>query len=155
MADKTETKSPTPTVSEPKQLTAADLETVDAIRKVEPVAVPEWGGVVYVRELTALEKGKLDETIYDDDGKLKGELFGPGMAAACLCDAAGKPFYVPGDLRAILTVASKSVPAVKRVTEAAVRLNKARPEDAAAGKGDSAAGPAAGSPTASPSPSAA
>ena len=141
--------------TEPKVLTPTDLETADCDRTVEPVDVPEWGGRVHVRELTALETGKVEDAVYDEKDQVRAELVAPAWVAACLCDPTGKPFYRPGDTQAILTVGSKSAPVVRRIYEVAARLNGRARGAAAAGKDDSAAAPAGGSPSASPSPSAA
>lgn len=136
----------------PKVLTPDDLAAADADRRVEPVDVPEWGGRVHVRELTALERGQMDEAIYDQEGVLKQHLLAPGLVAAALCGPDGRPWYKPGDMQAVLTVGSKSSPAVRRLYDVAAKLNRIRKEDAAEGKGDSAETAAGGSPSASPSP---
>ena len=132
----------------PKVLNLLDLETCDTEMLVRSVAVPEWGGVVHVRRLTALERGQLDEVVYAENGKMKPEVFGPGFVAAALCDAAGKSFYKVGDLLAVRNIGAKSGTAVRRVYDEVAKLNGLRDDDLAAGKDGSGPAPDAASPSA-------
>ncbi len=138
-----------------KLLNLDDLRTVDAVRKVEPVDVPEWNGRVFVRELTALERDQLDSSFYRDDAE-KPELgdYRTKVVAATLCREDGTLFFKAGDPAGVRVIAEKSPAPVRRIADVALRLNRLRKEDADAGKGDSGGTPAAGSPSASRSPSA-
>ncbi len=132
----------------PKVLNLLDLETCDTEMVVRQVAVPEWGGVVHVRRLTALERGQLDEVVYAENGKMKPEVFGPGFVAAAICDPAGKSFYKVGDMLAIRNIGAKSGTAVRRVYDEVAKLNGLRDDDLAAGKDGSDPAPGAASPSA-------
>ena len=88
---------PTPTAEPstpaPKVLGAADLRAhhKDRPRRVEEVSLPELGGSVYVRHLTALEKDRLDDALTDEKGKPVADNVRAKVFAACACDADGKP----------------------------------------------------------------
>ena len=112
-------------------LSASDLP-------MEEVQVPEWGGSVFVRALTASEadanlaaqlaSGKRDLSTYHAE-----------TAAACICDADRVPLFTPADVAAL---GKKSAKALGRVVAVAQRLNGLTREDEAAVVGNS--------PTASP-----
>lgn len=138
-----------------KVLSLDDLAAAEPAMPVEPVDVPEWGGRVFVRRLTAAEREQLDDALYDADGKLVRAKLRVALVVACLCKETGEPFYEPNDQAAASRFGAKSDVALRRVYAAAEKLNSMGAAEAAAGKGDSGAGPAAGSSSASPSPAAA
>lgn len=138
-----------------KELTLAELTAADAQRAVEPVDVPEWGGRVFVRELDAYDRDKLDGSLYRD-GQETPELadYRVRLVAAALCKADGTPYFKADEQgKAVHVLSRKSAAPIRRIYDAAARLNKTRKEDAEEGKGGSGGSPAAGSPSASPSPS--
>lgn len=138
-----------------QELSLDQLESADSVRQVVPVDVPEWGGRVHVRELTALERDRLDAAYYQEGGTEPDVTdYRARVVALTLCRADGTPYFSPGPA-AVQTIARKSAAAVRRVFNVAARLNKLRKEDADAGKAGSGGAPAAGSPSASPSPPAA
>lgn len=141
-------------MDEPKELTLAELTAADATRVVEAVEVPEWGGRVFVRELDAYDRDKLDGSLYRE-GQERPELadYRVRLVAAALCTADGTPYFKAGDPKAVHVLSRKSAAPIRRVYDAAARLNRVRKEDAEEGKGDSGGAPDAGSPSASPSPS--
>jgi len=88
----------------------------DDIRR-ERVAVPEWGGDVFVRTITGMERDawerrKADETSLPN---LRGSL-----VALCCCNEAGGEIFKPSDAGA---VGRKSAAALDRIVEVAMRLN--------------------------------
>lgn len=141
------------TTKAPKTLTLDDLLTVDKARKVVAVPVPEWGGQVYVRELTALEREGFDAETFDHGQRDTADMarLRLRLAALCLSDANGKQLLSGADGPSIL--GQKSPGAVRRVYDAAAKLNVFRKEDADEKKVDSRPSPGGGSPSASPSPS--
>lgn len=141
-------------MAELKDLSLDELLAAEPAMPVEPVDVPEWGGRVYVRRLTVLEREQLDDQLYDADGKLVRAKLRAALVAACLCKADGEPFYAPNDAAAAARFGAKSDVAIRRVYAACERLNGMGAGDAAAGKGDSAGDTAGGSSSASPSPAA-
>ena len=81
--------------------------------KKERVEVPEWGESVWVREMSATDMmawSALD----------KAELTIPAFVAMALCDADGERICTLEDAEAL---GNKSFDALKRVHEAALRLN--------------------------------
>jgi hypothetical protein len=100
----------------------AVLQTKDLAR--DPVEVPEWGGSIYVRCLTAWEGVRFNKAHYHIvDGKEvpNPETFHAGLVAACACDADGNLLFSEADVEAL---AQKSAVALGRVVVAALRVNK-------------------------------
>ncbi len=96
-------------------LKADDLPTRD-------VAVPEWGGTVRVRSLTARARDEIETAIIA--ARQEGDL-SPGNvrarhAAACIVDEAGKTLFNEEDIAAL---GAKSGAAMARVYTAIVELN--------------------------------
>jgi len=134
-----------------KTLTAAEIFAADDTQVV-PVAVPEWGGTVHVRSLTAEERDRYDESIYGDDEKVDRKRWRAKLVLAAACDAQGKPLFQAGDLERL---AKKANAPVTRVYLAAARLNGIGAAEVEAKKNDSPGDQTAGSPSGSPSPPAA
>ena len=128
-----------------KELSLDDLLAAEPAMPVEPVDVPEWGGRVHVRRLTAAEREQLDDVLYDADGKLVRAKLRVALVVVCLCTPDGEPFYEPNDAAAAARLGAKSDVALRRVYAACERLNSMGAAETAAGKDDSGAGAAAGS----------
>lgn len=86
--------------------------------KPTPVEVPEWGGSVCVRPLTAGELDELQLTL-GKEGKQDHNYRGR-VVALCACDPDGNPLFTEADAPRI---AALDAPPVNRVFEAAQRLN--------------------------------
>jgi hypothetical protein len=82
----------------------------------EEVPIPEWGGSVYVRVLTAFERDEL-EIVWDET---KRRNFRARLAVATVCDEHGNDLFELTDIEA---VGRQPAPALQRITEAALRLN--------------------------------
>lgn len=97
------------------------IEEILAARenRVVPVKVPEWGGVVYVRRLSALEAVDLGESLRDTDGEGRRSRVIAALQAY-LCDQDGKAIATADQAKAI---ASKSAGVVNRIITAGHRLN--------------------------------
>lgn len=121
-----------------------DFKAISAAPRspVAAVDVPEWGGRVYVKPLTALEYTAYLSASYPD-GELDRGAFQNGLVAAACCTAAGAAIFP----NALAVAGLDSVP-VRRVFDAAQKLNKLRPDDLADEKKDSPATPPAASPSA-------
>ncbi len=76
------------------------------------VPVKEWGGSVWVRPLTALERTELEQR-HEEDMRVK-------LVVLCSCDEKGKRIFSSADVELL---GSKSWTAVQRVFEAALDLN--------------------------------
>lgn len=134
------------TTAAPKALSAADFRAAKSLpRRIDPVPVPDLGGVVYVRELSALEKDRLDDSLTDDKGKPVADNMRAKMFAACACDAEGKPLFALAPVD-VAEIGGWPMSIVGPVYEAAMRVNGFRATDRSAEKKDSGGEPAAGSP---------
>ena len=95
---------------------ANDLETVE-------VNVPQWGGSVLVRALTAKQRGQLMSTLIDQtkDGRtLRLQDLQARLCAMSIVDGQGKRFFSDNELAAL---GAKSSAALQRVFEVAQRLS--------------------------------
>lgn len=110
-----------------KILSAADILQAKDVT-IEPVDVPEWGGIVHVRSLSALEREQYFDAIRRTEGYGKKERTiiivqrsTARLAWMTLCDEQGnRLFQSEGD---IAVLARKSSRAMERVVKAAQRLN--------------------------------
>ena len=110
----------------------------------EPVATPEWpdlDGQLFVRVLSAEERVKFADLATDNEGNPTPR-YTAALVAIAACDDSGRPGFSESD---IVWLAGRNGNAVKRVYDAAARLNcmdnKAR-EDV---EKNSAAAPTSGS----------
>lgn len=92
--------------------------------KTEPVEVPEWGGSVFVRTMSAGERDRFEAAHL----KSPERDFRARLAVACVCDEAGKPVFTAED---VPSLSSKSGAALTRIFEAASKLNRMNKEDVA------------------------
>lgn len=84
---------------------------------IEELSVPEWGGVVYVKTLTADERDMLEAAIVEmsANGKpksLKLEHMRAHLAMLGICDAEGNRLFSSADVKAL---GKKSAAALDRV----------------------------------------
>lgn len=82
--------------------------------KIETVDVPEWGGTVRVRTLTAADRLRVVGTV---DPKVDTRII---YVAAALIDDKGEPLMTAADIPALMV---KSAKATDRVYEVVARLN--------------------------------
>ena len=116
------------------------------------VEVPEWGGVVRVREMTAGERDTFDILLIEGQ-HLDLRDYRAKLVAATACDEEGRLLFVQGDLDALTHLGAG---AMDRLFEAAARLNHLTSGDMdALGKVFAARGGASssGSPSSSDGPS--
>ena len=103
-------------------LQAQDLPT-------ETVPVPEWGGEVIVRGLTAAERDQFEQSIVETRGKnTKFNLrnIRAKLVVLCCVDEQGNRIFRDEDADIL---GRKSAVALNRVFEVAQRLSGLRPED--------------------------
>lgn len=143
-------------MSKTKILSAADIRGVDDSKK-ELVEVPEWGGSVYVRNMTAKERDDFDASLRAEaetspaGNKGEGDNLRARLAAATCCDEAGKLLFTLADVELL---GQKSASALNRLFQVALRLNpsgNAAVEDAKKNSTETGSGDSASD---SPSPSA-
>lgn len=98
------------------------LEVQDV--KTEIVTVPEWGGDIRIRMLTAKQRDEWDGSFeVDDSGKIKPECLRnvrARLVAMCAVDESGNPLFQPGDVKKL---GEKSAAALVRIHEACRRLS--------------------------------
>lgn len=105
----------------------AILQADDLVREL--VAVPEWGGEVFVRTLTGKERDQLEASVVEMKGK-KAEAnlvnLRAKMCALCMVDDEGKRIFGEADMEAL---GGKSAAALDRVFTVAQKLNGMSTED--------------------------
>jgi hypothetical protein len=109
-------------------LTREQILAADDLTR-ERVDVPEWGGPVFVRLMSAAEHARLG-LAFDSIPK---EKVREHVVALTLCDDAGNPLFTPDDVEAL---GRKSKDAIERVFAAAQRLNKLGAADVEAAAGN-------------------
>lgn len=92
---------------------------------LERVEMPEWGGAVYVRSISAKERGQVEaaaarfkESRGRDDSFVK--TFTVRLAAMAICDENGERLFSDGE---ISQLAQKNAAAIGRISEIAQRLS--------------------------------
>lgn len=88
----------------------------------EEVAIPEWGGSVFVRTMTAGERDRFEGWSQGD----KFDRFRAKLAVLTVVDAEGRRLFSDDDVDAL---AAKSTKALDRIAEAAFRMNRFTKED--------------------------
>ncbi len=109
-------------------MTGLTKEQILAVQDVKPVAVevPEWGGTVYVRPMSAGERDRWEGELLDRSEMRKESIakavedLRAVFLAKCLCDQDGTLLFGSEDLKAL---SGKSYRAVDRVYEAAQTIN--------------------------------
>lgn len=92
--------------------------------KRELVKVPEWGGEVYVRTMTAGERGIFDTQV--QDGKIQKVKFREYLAAMTVVDDAGNLLFDKDELDKLSDL---NAAALDRIADVAMRLNHMGKDD--------------------------
>lgn len=120
-----------------KILNKADILAVND-RLTELVEVPEWGGSVYVRTMSAAERDLEERRIYDAQQGKKGSAamanFRARFLALTLVDEQGAPLFT---LKEVDQLAEKSFAVVSRLFEVSQRINGVTKEEIEAIEGNS------------------
>lgn len=129
-------------------LTREQILGATALRS-EVVEIPEWGGVVRVREMTAGEQEAYTALLKDEKGGLDLRDYRAKLLSCTVCDGSGALLFTPGDVAALSGLAADPL---ERLWKAAARLSHLVPGDLEAlGKG--LAAPSGASSSVSPSSS--
>ena len=96
----------------------AILNVVDL--KPEVVEVPEWGGSLYIRMLTASERDKFEASCVGTGKKQNLSNIRARLVVLCACDESGERLFTDGDAEAL---GRKSAAAVDKVFGACSKLN--------------------------------
>ena len=107
-----------------KQLTKEDIRAASDLG-MEKLAVPEWGGFVYVRTVTAKEKDAFERAMLAKGGETM-ENVRAQMAVLTVCDENRTPLFTDADAE---WLAGKSAAPLSRVLNVALRLNAFRESD--------------------------
>lgn len=111
-----------------KRLTRDDILAATELDR-EEVEVPEWGGVVMVRALTAAERDDFEASCIESKGKSQGLTYQnlrAKLVVRSLVDAEGTRIFKDGDAAAL---GKCSASAVQRVFAVAQRLSRLTAED--------------------------
>lgn len=104
------------------------LQAQDVV--IEPVEVPEWKGMVFVRSLSAAERGLIEEAaakFKESKGKDSfARTFTVKVATLAICDEQGHRVF---DDKDIALLQQKNAAAITRIAEAAQRLSGFTKED--------------------------
>lgn len=124
-------------------LTRDELLKKKAAKRIEEVQVPEWGGSVFVRELSAAERDAFETSMVqlDRKGKVQGHNLAnvrARLAVFALCDEHGERMFGDGDAEAL---GELSASALQRVFEVAQRLSGISNEDVEELEKNSVSGP--------------
>lgn len=96
------------------------LQAKDA--KTERVEIPEWGGYVFVRMMSARQRDQFEaEQVSDPYKDIRARL-----AVHTVCDEHGEMLFSMQDVEAL---SQKSAAALDRIFAAAVKLNRISKED--------------------------
>jgi hypothetical protein len=100
----------------PKKLTAADFLDGAAKPAIEPVDCPELGGVVYVRELSAVEADEMEAEAYrlQQDGGSPLANFKARLVVRAACDSEGNRLFADSDAGKLGTVGKRIVTRIYR-----------------------------------------
>lgn len=106
-----------------KILTKADILAADDLKK-ERLSVPEWGGDVYIRVMSGLERDAYEEWAIKSQSSLKG--IRGRIAALCLVDENGNRLFTDADVD---DLSKKSAAALERIVGAVMKLNAVSQKD--------------------------
>ncbi len=120
-----------PVLSRDEILTAED-------HKLEQIAVPEWGGIVYVRVVSGYERDQFEASLSTGSKQLNLHNFRARFAVLVLCDSDEKPLFNNADITAL---GKKSAAALDRIFDAGRRLNRMSDKDVDELVGNSDSGP--------------
>lgn len=96
------------------------LQAKDA--RTERVEIPEWGGYVFVRMMSARQRDQFEaEQVSDPYKDIRARL-----AVHTVCDEQGEMLFTMADVEAL---SQKSAAALDRIFAAAVKLNRISKED--------------------------
>lgn len=129
-------------LSKEQILQAVDLET-------KTLEVPEWGGTVSIRALSAAERIRWEQEVFPN-GVVDSEKFLTALVARSLVDESGKRLFADEEFAAL---GDKNPAVLARLREEAAKLNKIGTDDQKDAEKNSAAGLADNGNSLSPSAS--
>ena len=124
-----------------KTLNRDDIKVVQD-KKIVAVEVPEWGGQVFVRNLTGKERDALEGRAINGLDANNFQNIRASMVSQATCDEAGNQVFLPEDVE---WLGGKSAIALDRVFSQIQKLSGLRKEDIEELKGNSVAAPSSAS----------
>ena len=106
-------------------LTKKDILQIKDLKE-ETVNVPEWGGDVLVRGLTATERDSFEHELFEQADSPGMKVVRSSLCARCIVDEKGHRLFSDSDIKAL---GSKSAVALSRVFKVAQKLSGLRQED--------------------------
>jgi len=97
------------------------ISAIDAVTK--PIDVPEWGGVIHVRVISAAERDSLEAAMQDRVTRAKN--IRARIVALCACNPAGERLFTDEDAEAL---GKKSGIVMDRLFDAAMEINGMLPD---------------------------
>ena len=91
---------------------------------VEKIKVPEWGGEVFIREMTAAERDGWEATAFGENADKT--CIRARLACICLCDDKGARLFSDTDLPSL---GKLSASALDRIFTASMKVNRLRKSD--------------------------
>ena len=106
-------------------LTREQILNAHDLKKIK-IEVPEWGGSVYIKTITARERDQFEDTIYRSKKKIDISNVRAHLASLVLIDESGKNLFTADDVKQL---GRKSATAMDRVFSAGCKLNGMTPKD--------------------------
>ena len=111
-------------MDEDKVLSREDIIQAADLGRPVPVEVPEWGGTVYVRQITAAERDQWEARIVAEGARPQNVR--AGLLVYALADAEGKRLFADED---VTRLGRKSAKVLDRLFDVARRVNALGEED--------------------------
>lgn len=106
-------------------LTREQILNADDLTKQE-VAIPEWGGSVFVRSMTAAERDAYESSLLDKKGNVNYKDARASLVVVSCCDESGKALFSKTDIKLL---SAKNAAAVDRLFSVAQKINGMTVED--------------------------
>ena len=94
--------------------------------KITELAVPEWGGTVLLRVMTSRERDSFESATLDKSGTARMVNIRARLAALSICDTAGARLFNDAEIGLL---GDLPAPAMDRIFDAAMRLNRITKDD--------------------------
>ena len=94
--------------------------------KITELAVPEWGGTVLLRVMTSRERDGFEAATLDKSGSARMVNIRARLAALSICDASGARLFNDAEIGLL---GDLPAPAMDRIFDAAMRLNRITKDD--------------------------
>jgi hypothetical protein len=107
-------------------LTAEKILKTEDISQPQKVHIPEWGGDVYVRVMTGVERDRWELSAQSSIDKPATANVRASLCAVTICDEKGKRLFTDNQAAAL---GAKSAVALNRVYEVSKRINRLTDED--------------------------